>query len=267
MRALACRVLLLLLVVAPGLQAQRPTDRLTLQDYLEWESVQAPRFSPDGRQIVFGRRWVDKLNDRWETSVWIMDADGSRPRALHTGSAPVWSPDGTRIAYLAQGEPRGTQVFVKWLDVDGPATQITRVTETPSDITWTPDGKSLLFRMSVPAGESSWRVERQLNQLKPRNATWTAAPRIVEKVVYRRDGTGFTSDNVSHLFLVPADGGTPRQITDGEWGIGAINLTPDGRTVLYSSGPRTAEAQYAWRESDIYAVDLNTGAIRQLTTR
>jgi dipeptidyl aminopeptidase/acylaminoacyl peptidase len=267
MRALASRVFLLLVLISPALHAQRPTDRLTLQDYLEWETVQEPQFSPDGRQIAFGRRWVDKLNDEWETSVWIMDADGSRARSLHTGSAPVWSPDGTRIAYLAQGEPRGTQIFVKWLDLDGPATQITRVTETPSDIKWTPDGKSLLFRMSVPPGDSKWKVEGQVSQLKPRNATWTERPRIVEKVAYRRDRIGFTSDNVSHLFMVPADGGTPRQITEGEWGVGAINLTPDGRTVLYSAGPRTADAEYAWRESDIYGVDLNTGAVRQLTTR
>jgi dipeptidyl aminopeptidase/acylaminoacyl peptidase len=267
MRALASRVFLLLVLVPPALQAQRPTDKLTLHDYLEWETVQTPQFSPDGRQIVFGRRWADKLNDRWETSVWIMDADGARPRALHAGSAPVWSPDGTRLAYLAQGEPRGTQIFVKWLDVEGPATQITRVTETPSDITWTPDGKALLFRMAVPAGDSKWRVESRVNDLKPRNATWTEKPRIVEKVDYRQDGNGFTSDNVTHLFIAPADGGTPRQITEGEWGVGSINVTPDGRTVLYSGGPRTADTEYAWRESDIFAVDLNTGAVRQLTTR
>jgi dipeptidyl aminopeptidase/acylaminoacyl peptidase len=263
----SARVCVLLILSASALQAQRPADKLTLNDYLEMESVQSPQFSPDGRQIVFGRRWVDKLNDRFETSLWIMDADGARARALLSGSSPVWSPDGTRIAFLAEGQPRGSQIFVKYVNIEGPATQLTRVTEAPSDVTWTPDGKSLLFRMSVPASPGSWRVENQVNALKPRTATWTAAPRIVEKVAYRRDGTGFTSDNVSHVFSVPAEGGTPRQITDGEWGVGAINLTPDGRTILYSSGPRTPDAEYAWRESDIYAVDVGSGMVRQLTTR
>jgi dipeptidyl aminopeptidase/acylaminoacyl peptidase len=257
----------LFLVAAPAL-AQRPSNKLTLADYLEWEQVQAPSFSPDGRQIVFGRRWIDKLNDRWETSIWIVNSDGTRPRMLLKGSAPRWSPDGTRIAYVAEGEPRGSQVFVKWVDVEGPATQVTRVTESPSDLTWTPDGKSILFRMNVqPANRPSWRVENQLNNLKPRNATWTAAPRIVEKLNYRRDGTGFTTDNVSQLFIVTAEGGTPRQITDDEHGIASIDLSPDGRTVYFSSGPRVAEGEYQWRESDVYAVDLASGAIKQLTTR
>ncbi len=154
------------------------------------------------------------------------------------------------------------------MDAEGPATQITRLTESPSDITWLPDGKSILFRMNVPASNrTNWRVENQLNTLRPRNATWTAAPRIVEKMNYRRDGTGFTSDAVSQLFIVTADGGTPRQITEDDYGVASIDLTPDGRTVLFSSGPRAEDGEYQWRESDIYAADLATGAIRKLTTR
>ena len=268
MRALRLLAPLALVLITGAAQAQQRSDKLALSDYLEWEQVQAPAFSPDGKQIVFGRRWIDKLNDRWETSVWIMNADGSRPRMLLKGSAPRWSPDGQRLAYVADGEPRGSQIFVKWVDVDGPATQITRLTESPSDIHWTPDGKSILFRMNVtPQSRPTFRVEQQLNSLRPRNATWTAAPRVVEKKDYRRDGTGFTTENVSQLFIVTADGGTPRQITDDQYGVSSIDLSPDGRTVYFSSGPRTEDGDYQWRESDIYAADLSNGAIRQLTTR
>ena len=270
-QALISRISLVSLVihaVASPLQAQRPSDKLTLADYLEWEQVQAPSFSPDGRQILFTRRWIDKQNDKWESSVWIMNADGTRPRMLLKGSAPRWSPDGTRLAYVAEGEPKGSQVFVKYVDSDGPATQITRVAETPSDITWTPDGKSILFRMNVaPKSRSEWRVESQVNQLRPRDAKWTTSPRVVERLNYRRDGTGFTSENVSQLFIVTADGGTARQITDDDHGVSAIDLSPDGRAVYFSSGPRSPDGEYAWRESDVYAVDLASGAIRQVTTR
>jgi dipeptidyl aminopeptidase/acylaminoacyl peptidase len=268
MRLATGRAFLAVFLVAPALLAQRPTDRLTLDDYLEWETVSNPQLSPDGRQIIFSRGWVDKVNDRRQSSLWVMNADGSRLRALALdGSAPRYSPDGNRVAYTRDGEPRGTQIWVKYLDIEGPGTQITRLDQSPSDITWTPDGKSILFRVSVPRSEGGGGVERMVNEYKPRGATWTAAPRVIEKLQYRRDGQGFTQDNVSHLFIVPADGGTARQLTHGEYGVNALELTPDGKTVVFSSGPRTEDAEYAWRESDIYSVDVATGTVKQLTTR
>src|SRR4051812_36230248 len=98
----------------PALAAQqRPQNRIALEQYLDWEEVQAPQLSPDGTQIVYTRRWVDKMNDRWESSVWVSNTDGSRARQLVQGSDVKWSPDGKRIAYIARGEPAGQQIFVR----------------------------------------------------------------------------------------------------------------------------------------------------------
>src|SRR3989454_9199826 len=44
-------------------------------------------------------------------------------------------------SYLADGEPKGTQVFGRWMDAEGAVTQLTRVEETPADPRWSPDGK------------------------------------------------------------------------------------------------------------------------------
>ena len=92
---------------------------VTLEMYLDMESVSNPQVSPDGSQIVFTRGGVDAVNDRRYSDIWIMDADGTRKRFLADGASPVWSPDGTRIAYLASGEPRGSQIFVRWMDDEG----------------------------------------------------------------------------------------------------------------------------------------------------
>src|SRR5437899_1703085 len=77
--------------------AQAPKkDRLTLDLYLELESVADPQLSPDGSQIIYTRGGVDKVNDKRETSLWIMNADGSRNRFLVQASEPRWSPNGCR---------------------------------------------------------------------------------------------------------------------------------------------------------------------------
>src|SRR5512142_2046456 len=131
--------------VAPLSAQQRPQNRIALEQYLDWEEVQAPQWSPDGTQIVFGRRWVDKMNDRWESSIWIMNADGTHQRSLAQGSDVQWSPDGKRIAYVAKGEPSGQQIFVRGSHGGGATTQISHVTESPSDLEWSPDGKTIAF--------------------------------------------------------------------------------------------------------------------------
>src|SRR5512144_2133620 len=115
---------LLWLAVVPSLYAQpqqpaRARNQIALEQYLDWEEVQNPQLSPGGTQIVYTRRWVDTINDRWESSVWLMNADGSHARQLVQGSDVKWSPDGKRIAYVGRGEPTGQQIFVRWLDTEG----------------------------------------------------------------------------------------------------------------------------------------------------
>jgi dipeptidyl aminopeptidase/acylaminoacyl peptidase len=238
------------------------TDRLSLETYLEMETVSDPQLSPDGSQIIYTRGWVDKVNDRRESALWIMNADGSRNRFLTEGSGARWSPTGDRIAYTAPGDPRGSQVFVRWMDAEGATSQITRVEESPSTVAWSPDGSQLSFTMQVEE-RNSWPIKLPK---APSGAKWTEAPRIVERLSYRRDRSGFTDTGFRHIFVVPAIGGTPRQITSGNHDHSGSEWTPDGRTILFS-GLRNEKDEYLWRESEIYAVDVATGAIKQLTTR
>jgi len=258
---------LALLVAAPALAAQQAATtpqpaKLTLETYFDLEDVQDPQLSPDGKQVIYTRRWVDKLNDRWESSLWIMNADGSRGRHLVDGSNAIWSPDGTRIAYLARGEPTGTQVWVRFMDGDAAATQITRLTESPEGIEWSPDGKWLAFRMLVPERDD-WRIPMPA---APKGAKWVEAPRVVTRLNYRRDRQGFIDNGFRQIFVVPADGGTARQVTSGAWEHGAPQWTHDGKSIVFSS-LRTDNAEYAWRESEIYVVDVASGQVRQLTNR
>lgn len=247
--------------VAPAQQAQQNAKLISLEQYLDWEDVSAPQLSPDGSQIAFGRRWVDKMNDRWESSVWIMNADGSRPRLLVQGSDVKWSPDGTRIAYIARGEPSGSQIFVRWMDANGAATQISHLTETPSGLEWSPDGKSIAFTMPVPLKDVAWRIAMPA---PPKGAKWTETPKIVTRLNYRSDRVGFTDESNRQIFVIPSDGGTPRQITTGDFNASGSSFSGDGKLIYFSSY-REPNADGAFRRSHIYAANLETGEIRQLT--
>src|SRR5690349_10023115 len=150
MRALAAFLVSLVSAAAVSAQEVASDTLLTVNHYLDWEQAADPQISPDGAQIVYTRRWVNKLEDKWESALWIMNADGSRQRFLIKGSDARWSPDGSRILYLADGEPKGTQIFVRWMDAEGASSQVTRVTETPSNARWAPDGKTISFLMLQP---------------------------------------------------------------------------------------------------------------------
>jgi dipeptidyl aminopeptidase/acylaminoacyl peptidase len=273
-RCLIFTVLMIaLLVPLAGAAAQETTSDtlLTVNHYLEFERVSDPQISPDGSRIVYARSHVNKLEDRWDSELWLMNADGSRPRFLLKGSSPRWSPDGTRIAYLAEGEPKGTQIFVRWMDAEGAASQITRLTEAPTTFRWAPDGRSIAFVMLVPEKET-WSISMPA---PPEGAKWTEAPRMVGRVHYRLDRAGFYKEGSTHLFVVPADGGTPWQITRGAFSVGArfsgipfgsrIEWTPDGKTLVFD-GVQAADGIDRYAESYIYAVDVASGAVRQLVT-
>jgi dipeptidyl aminopeptidase/acylaminoacyl peptidase len=128
-------------VAAPLPAQEKPSDTLlTVGRYLDYEAVSDPKASPDGSQVIFTRRSVDKMKDQFETALWIMSADGSKLRFLALGTSPAWSPDGTRIAFLAESEPTVTQIYVRYMDAEGAVTQVTRVAKTPANIGWSPDG-------------------------------------------------------------------------------------------------------------------------------
>ena len=241
---------------------QRPQNRVTLEQYLDWEDVQNPQLSPDGTQIIFTRRWIDKMNDKWESSVWVMNADGTHQRSLVQGSDVQWSPDGKRIAYIAKGEPTGSQIFVRWMDAEGAVTQISHVTDAPSGLEWSPDGKAIAFLMNVPVRDT-WRIPMPT---PPKGAKWTEAPKVTSRLNYRSDRVGYTDESYRHVFVIPADGGTPRQISNGDWNHTGAAFSGDSKWVAFSS-LREPNAESAYRKSNIYAANVETGEIKQLTRR
>ena len=260
--AAACAVGLLVAFPSFGVAQADGIRTVSLEMYLDLETVSNPQISPDGSEIVYTRGWVDKMNDSRESSIWIMNADGSKNRFLVDGSGPIWSPDGTRIAYTAAGDPEGSQIFVRWMDDEGAASQITRLEDAPGGIRWSPSGEHLSFTMNVDESPAFMVSPPGM----PEGAEWVDAPRVVTRADYRQDRVGFVDGAWRHVFVVPAEGGTARQLTDGDWNHSTGEWTANGEELVFSS-LRTDDAELSWRESEVYAVNVSRGTIRQLTTR
>ena len=246
--------------------------RLVTSHILDWERVSGPAISPDGSRVIYTRSHVDRQKDRWTSELWIVNADGSRNRFLADGSSPVWSPDGSRIAFFAEAEGGSPQIFVRWMDEEGAVSQVTRNGPAPRDIHWSPDSQRIAFTRVVPAPET-WDLPSM--PAPPDGASWTKTPRIVRRMHFRQDRVGFLEEGFRHLFVVPADGGAARQLTSGAWHVGSrgavgldygagIDWTPDGAGLVFDAS-RADDADLRYRESHIHFVDLASGAIRQIT--
>jgi dipeptidyl aminopeptidase/acylaminoacyl peptidase len=272
MQNLRCAALAAIFALGGAAVAQETPSatRLTTDHYFDLERISAAQISPDGGRIVYTRQQANRLEDKWDSALWIMNADGSQHRFFAKGGNARWSPDGKRVLYLAEGEPRGTQIFVRWLDAEGPATQVTHSTEKIADARWSPDGNWIAFSMFVPE-KNKWQISMPP---EPKGAKWTPPPRIIETLHYRQDQVGFLEDGYTHLFVVAADGGAVRQLTTGKWSAGAGELraavpmdwTPDGKSIVFEAN-RDSNADLEYQRSQLLVVDVESGSVRELVAK
>ena len=103
---------------------------------------------------------------------------------------------------------------------------------------------------------------------RPDGAKWVEEPKIVERAGYKRDRRGYIDTGWTHVFVVPAEGGTARQLTDGDWNHSNIAWSPDGTEIYFTSyRAEDWDRPDHWQESEIYAVAVASGEVTQLTDR
>jgi Tol biopolymer transport system component len=243
-------VVLLSISAFPAAQQSKPPDAGTAvratrsmdkSTYFQMESVSSPAISPDGTTVLFSRGYVDMTRDQNRSNLWMIGITGERLRQLTDGpwqdSAPVWSPDGKRIAFLSD-RSGSSQLHVMWLDTRD-SLQLTRLERAPGSITWSPDGKTIAFTGFVP--DDSPILNVRLPEV-PRGAQLARGATIVDRPSWASDGSGPTPRGFTHLFTIDASvGGTPRQVTTGNFNHSAPSWSADGKTV-FVSGIRKPDA-------------------------
>ena len=229
---------------------------------LEW--VSDPQVSPDGNSVVYVRRFNDIMSDRTRAQLWRIDADGQNHRPLlsstENAASPRWSPDGKQLAFVSSSTG-SSQIHLRWMD-NGDVAVVTHLQSSPSSLSWSPDGKWLAFTMSVKAPSETIVKPRP----KPKGAKWADKPITVSTTRYQYDGRGIVAPAYRHIFIVPSEGGSARQLTSGNFNHGgSLSWSPDSAQIFFSAY-RQDDWELVSDEADIYAVDIATHALTQITS-
>lgn len=256
----ACLIAVVLgMVLSAALWAQ--VKPLSYDDVFMLQTVSDPQPDPEGERIAFVRTWMDRENDRAMSGIWVIDVDEEgeaedlepvTPRA-QSAASPRWSPDGERLAYIADA-----QIQMQWLD-SGRSTTLTQLPSSPGQLAWSPDGRWLAFVMLAKDPKPA-----PVNLPgRPEGADWAAAPIYIDQAQYRADGAGYLPNGYRQIYVIPAIGGEPIQLTEGPYHHGQISWATDSQS-LYFSANRSEEAYREPLISDIYRVAIETKAIEKI---
>ncbi len=272
-------------LVAIGLLAGLPF-RLTAQtaphpfqatDYYKLTSVGEPRPAPDGRRIAVVVTTVVEDKDRRHSEIWMAAADGSSPAFRYTSPAseasnPVWSPDGSLLAFTSKREGFDDDVwFLRTRAPGGEAFQVRGVHALP---VFSGDGKWLLYSWRGPEPDSmkkdSWRSRVSPSAISRGPDPKRFDGRVYTSLPFVEDERGLVppreTRRASHLYLVPSAGGEPKQLTSGDLSQRAPDWSPDGRAIVFvQDSTDTSEVRNQVRPQ-LYVLSVADGAVRRLAT-
>ena len=240
--ALSCGLLAAALAAA---QDKRP---MTIVELIDVPSVGSPRLSPDGSQILYTRTDTDWKKNGRTTHIYRINSDGSGEVQLTNGedgeSSPRWSPDGTRVAFLAKrGEDEHTRIYVM-RNRGGEASPLTDHDSSVRSFQFSPDGAHIFFT----APNAKTPEEKKKDRLQD-------------------DVFAFDEDYKQvHLFRVATDGDGPQQaerLTEGDYSVIGFRLSDDGARIAHhrSVSPLVDNRD----EGEVWLMDADGGNAVQLT--
>ncbi len=242
-------------------QVQKPFEYL---DVFQLEYAGDPQISPNGDYVVYRRTGFDIMKDRSKGDLWMLSTDDRKihhkltSREVNESSAR-WSPSGDRIAFVSAAE-NGSEIYLYWTASNAIA-KLTQLENSPSNISWSPDGKHIAFTMKVNAKAP---VIAKMPE-KPKDAKWAEAPRITDRLKHESDGQGYINPGFTHIFLISAEGGAPRQLSAGDFNHdGNLSWGSNGGKIYFSAN-RNENWEHDFRNSEVYSVNTQTGVINALT--
>ena len=202
-------------------------------DQFKIKSIRNLQASPKGGNLIF----------TVESDIWILPEKRRNPQQItnlkDTLTSPKWSPDGEKIAFFTSDESR-TSLWV----VNRDGSSLKKLTDLEksnaylgrrgNQLCWSPCGRYLSYTAAGPRHYS--------NIPKPTDPPNGNDVMVVERLLYK--AFYYYSDmRRTHVFIISADGGKPKQISFGDYDYHSISWAPDGKSIACVSN-RTGKDDY-----------------------
>jgi dipeptidyl aminopeptidase/acylaminoacyl peptidase len=246
-------------------------------DYYDLVTVSDAAVSPDGSRVAFTVTRVLEEDNTRRREVWLQELDGGRPagdafRLTAPGqnaTSPRWSPDGTLLSFTSRrGEDDNAAWFLRMDRPGGEAFHIDGVEAAP---VWSPDGRWIAYTLAPEAeGEGPREGWIAPDAISSTEDAERFDGRVVTSIRYKRDGSltfrpHYSTQPKRQLWVVSADGGTPRQITDLSFNVGSPVWSPDSRVLFFTGDEEEDDELGQDNTGDIWAVPMSGGTVRRLT--
>jgi dipeptidyl aminopeptidase/acylaminoacyl peptidase len=264
-------------LLQPHAQSGSGKHPFTFEDMMKLKRVSGPAISPDGRWVLFSAVDVDLAANKKTPHLWIVPLAGGEARQITfspTGEdRGRFSPDGRKFLFTS---PRAgsSQIWVSGFDSatgmpTGDSQRITTISTEADGALWSPDGRNIVFLSEVYPDAS---CDDACNRARDYERANSKVKAMVFTRLFYRHWNHFTNFKRSHLFVVPAEGGTPKDLTPGDHDVPPFSLggqdnyaiSPDGQEVAFTSNMDEVEATST--NNEIFIVPITGGTPKKLST-